>query len=129
MRMKHWAIGAALVLAGFGAGLAVAQNAAPTTMRTPQFANPAVKVWKSLILPGNPLPLHRHDHPRVIIALKGGTMHILEETGPAADKSDIQTWETGKAYWLPANPRTQHQDINIGKEPIEVMVVELQKEW
>ena len=122
------AAAAALLLAGFGAGYAVAQGA-NTTMRTPQFANADVKVWKSLIMPGNPLPLHRHDHPRVIIALKGGTMHILEETGPAADKSDIAVWEAGKAYWLPANPKTQHQDINIGKEPIEVMVVELQKAW
>jgi quercetin dioxygenase-like cupin family protein len=129
MNKTIWAIGAAMALAGFGAGLAVAQGAAPTTMRTPQFANGEVKVWKSLIMPGNPLPLHRHDHPRVIIALKGGTMHILEETGPAADKSDIAVWEAGKAYWLPANPKTQHQDINIGKEPIEVMVVELQKAW
>jgi beta-alanine degradation protein BauB len=122
--MKSVAIGAALVLAGFGGGLVFAQSGAPTA-RTPQFANEEVKVWKSLIAPGNPLPLHRHDHPRVLIALKGGTMNILEETG----KSDIQNWESGKAYWLPANPKTQHQDVNIGKEPIEVMVVELQKAW
>jgi quercetin dioxygenase-like cupin family protein len=125
---KQLAIGAAIAAVGFGAGLAFAQAQAPTG-RTPQFANDEVKVWRSLIQPGNPLPLHRHDHPRIIIALKGGTMHILEETGPAADKSDIQTWETGKAYWLNANPKTQHQDVNIGREPIEVMVVELQKAW
>ncbi|WP_310476724.1 hypothetical protein, partial [Sandarakinorhabdus sp.] len=106
------------------AGLAVAQGATPTG-RTPQFANAEVRVWKSVIAAGNPLPLHRHDHPRVLIALKGGTMDIREETG----QSDIQNWETGKAYWLPANPKTLHQDVNVGKEPIEVMVVELQKAW
>ena len=122
--MKSVAIGAALALAGFGAGLAFAQAGAQTA-RTPQFANDEVKVWKSLIAVGNPLPLHRHDHPRIIIALKGGTMNILEETGHA----DIQKWETGKAYWLPANPKTMHQDVNVGGEPIEVMVVELQKTW
>ena len=121
---KQLAIGTAIALAGFGAGLAFAQAQAPTGRR-PQFANDEVKVWRSLIQPGNPLPLHRHDHPRIIIALKGGTMNILEETGA----SDIQTWESGKAYWLNANPKTQHQDVNIGKEPIEVMVVELQKAW
>ena len=120
--MKSVAIGAALALAGFGAGLAVAQG---VTARTPQFANDEVKVWKSVIAAGNPLPLHRHDHPRIIIALQGGTMNILEETG----QSDIQKWETGKAYWLPANPKTQHQDVNVGGEPIEVIVVELQKAW
>jgi hypothetical protein len=31
-----------------------------------------VKVWKSVVLPNQPLTMHRHDHPRVIIALKGG---------------------------------------------------------
>ena len=122
--MKTAAWSTAIALVSFGAGLAFAQSAAPTG-RTPQFENADVKVWKSVIAPGNPLPLHRHDHPRIIIALKGGTMNILEETGA----SDIQTWETGKAYWLPANPKTQHQDVNIGKAPIEVMVVELQKSW
>lgn len=122
--MKQGAIAAALLLAGFGAGLAVAQVQGQTG-RTPQFANEEVKVWKSVIGVGNPLPLHRHDHPRVLIALKGGTMDIREETG----QSDIQQWETGKAYWLPSNPKTLHQDVNIGKEPIEVMVVELQKAW
>ena len=122
--MKSLAIGAVTALAGFGAGLAFAQ-ANPPTGRTPQFANEEVKVWRSLIAPGNPLPLHRHDHPRVLIALKGGTMNILEETG----KADIQQWETGKAYWLPSNPKTLHQDVNVGNEPIEVMVVELQKAW
>ena len=122
--MKAIAIGAVLTLAGFGAGLAFAQ-ANPPTGRTPQFANDEVKVWRSVIAVGNPLPLHRHDHPRVLIALKGGTMDIREETG----QSDIQNWETGKAYWLPANPKTLHQDVNVGSEPIEVMVVELQKAW
>ena len=122
--MKSAAIASAIALAGFAAGLAFAQ-AGGQTGRTPQFANDEVKVWKSLIAPGNPLPLHRHDHPRIIIALKGGTMNILEETG----QSDIRKWESGKAYWLPANPNTLHQDVNVGSDPIEVMVVELQKAW
>jgi quercetin dioxygenase-like cupin family protein len=122
--MKSVAVGATLALAGFGAGLAFAQVGTQTG-RTPQFANEEVKVWRSVIAVGNPLPLHRHDHPRVLIALKGGTMDISDENG----HSDIQNWETGKAYWLPANPKTLHQDVNVGKEPIEVMVVELQKAW
>jgi quercetin dioxygenase-like cupin family protein len=119
--MKSTVLGLAIALAAFGAGLAVAQGAAPTG-RTPQFENADVKVWRSLVAPGNPLPLHRHEHPRVIIALKGGTMKILEESGAA----DVQEWESGKAYWLPANPPgTRHQDVNVGSAPIEVMVVEL----
>jgi len=52
-------------------------------------------------------------------------MKILEETG----QSEIHEWQTGKAYWLPANaPGTRHQDINVGDKPTEVMVVELENE-
>ena len=95
------------------------------TFRTPQFDNPAVKVWKTLVLPHQPLALHHHDHPRVIIALTGGTMNIVESTGA----TETHHWETGKAYWLPAMPpSTLHSDVNAGDKPIEVMVVELEKE-
>jgi len=105
-------------------GFTVAQTMSATG-REPQFENTDVKVWKSIVLPNDPLPLHRHEHPRVIIALAGGTMKILEESG----KSEIHQWQTGKAYWLPANaPGTRHQDVNIGDKPIEVIVVELQNE-
>jgi hypothetical protein len=108
----------------FGVGFALAEAMAQTG-REPQFENGEVKVWKSLVLPNNPLPLHRHEHPRVIIALVGGTMKILEESG----KSEIHEWQTGRAYWLDANaPGTRHQDINVGDKPIEVMVVELKNE-
>lgn len=96
-----------------------------STQRFPQFENEEVKVWKSVVYPDAPLTMHRHDHPRVIIALKGGTMKIVENTG----RSEDHPWDTGHAYWLPANPpNTQHADVNAGKEPIEVMVVELEKE-
>jgi beta-alanine degradation protein BauB len=96
-----------------------------TTQRYPQFENEIVKVWRSVVYPGAPLTMHRHDHPRVIIALKGGEMKIVEDSG----KSEDHPWETGHAYWLAANPpNTQHADVNAGTEPIEVMVVELEKE-
>ena len=114
--------GLLVLAAGFAAGLAVAETA--QTGREPQFDSDEVKVWKSVILPGSPLPMHRHDHPRVIVALTGGTMKIAEDTGA----SETHDWQTGSAYWLPANPPgTHHQDINVGDKPIVVMVVELQK--
>jgi hypothetical protein len=93
------------------------------TQRIPQFENAHVKVWKSTIVPNAPLPLHRHDHGRVIVALQGGTMKIEDQSGA----SETAIWETGKAYWLPANPpNTMHRDINVGDHPIEVMVVEIE---
>ena len=102
------------------------QAATPTqTGRTPQFENDDVKVWRSLIQPGTPLPLHRHDHPRVIVALRGGTMNIIDADGT----KEVHPWETNHAYWLPAMPPGHtHQDANAGTEPIEVMVIELEHE-
>lgn len=95
------------------------------TQRIPQFENDDVKVWKSVVLPNAPLAMHRHEHPRVIIALAGGTMKIVEQSGP----TETHLWESGKAYWLPANPPgTLHADVNASENPIEVIVVELKKE-
>ena len=94
------------------------------TQRIAQFENEDVKVWKSIILPNAPLAMHRHEHPRVIIALVGGTLKIAEQSGP----TETHLWESGKAYWLPANPTgTLHADVNAGDKPIEVIVVELKK--
>ena len=99
--------------------------AAEQTQRFPQFENESVKVWKSVILPNQPLAMHHHDHPRVIIALTGGVMNLVEQNGP----TERHIWEAGKAYWLPAMPPgAMHSDVNAGDKPIEVMVVELEKE-
>lgn len=94
------------------------------TQRVAQFENDEVKVWKSIIAPNSPLPPHRHDHARVITALVGGTMKIVEQDGAA----EMHVWESGKSYWLPANPPGRlHTDVNDGDAPIEVIVVELKK--
>jgi hypothetical protein len=107
------------------AGVIYSQQSAQQTQRFPQFDNEDVKVWKSVVLPNQPLTMHRHDHPRVIVALRGGTMKIVDQSGA----QEQHVWETGKAYWLPANPPgTKHADVNNGDHPIEVIVVELEKE-
>ena len=126
------------ILLGFIFGIAVsrarviavsahAKDAAPAqqTGRQPQFENDNVRVWKSLILPNSPLALHRHDHGRVIIALHGGTMNIVDSSGT----KDVHIWESGHAYWLPSMPPgAMHSDVNAGTSPIEVMVVELKND-
>jgi quercetin dioxygenase-like cupin family protein len=115
------AVGTIAIL--FAASVVWSSTQSSSTQRVPQFENSHVKVWKSTIVPNAPLPLHRHDHGRVIIALQGGTMKIEDESG----SSEAHIWETGKAYWLPANPpHTRHRDINVGNQPIEVMVVEVE---
>src|SRR5437763_962366 len=81
------------------------------TQRTQLLQNDDVKVWRSLVLPNSPLAMHRHDHGRVIIPLQGGTMNIVDQSGA----KEAHVWESGKAYWLPANPpNTTHADVNAG---------------
>jgi beta-alanine degradation protein BauB len=123
--MKRW-IGISFVLGLLlGVGVVRSQQGTIGTQRIVQFENDDVKVWKSIVVPHAPLTMHRHEHGRVIIALKGGAMKIVEQSGV----SEAHVWETGKAYWLPPNaPGTMHADVNAGDQPIEVMVVELKKD-
>jgi hypothetical protein len=102
------------------------QQSGAMTRREPQFENGEVRVWKSIIMPNQPLTLHRHDHGRTIVALKGGTLDVVDAKGATTTR---MTWETGKAYWLDADPPgTQHGDMNKGTAPIEVIVVELKND-
>jgi hypothetical protein len=114
-----------MVSAMFLGGFVAVRSEQAVTQRFPQFENEDVKVWKTVVLPHQPLTLHHHDHPRVLVALKGGTMNMADSSGAV----ETHVWETGKAYWLPAmTPGAMHTDANAGESPIEVMVVELQKE-
>ena len=111
----------------FSAGVAVGalQQQALQTRREPQFENEHVRVWKSIILPNQPLAVHRHEHGRTIVALKGGTLDVVDAQGKTMKK---MTWETGKAYWLDVDPPgEQHGDMNRGTAPMEVIVVEMRK--
>lgn len=86
-----------------------------------QFENDKVKVWKTTIPPNDNLKMHRHDNARVIVGLKGGKLHRIEQTG---QRSDL-VFETGKAYWLEKDPIGQlHGDVNVSPEVVEVMVIE-----
>ncbi len=92
------------------------------THRVLQFENEYVKVWKTVIMPHQPLKLHRHDCARVIVGLKGGILTKIEET----KETSLLNFETGMAYWLAEDPpNTLHGDVNESDEPIEVMVIEL----
>jgi hypothetical protein len=126
MRSK-WLAGGALAVVftvGVAAGT-VLQQQASGTRREPQFENEHVRVWKSIIMPNQPLTLHRHEHGRTIVALKGGTLDVVDPKGQTKTK---MTWESGRAYWLGVDPSgEQHGDLNKGKDPIEVIVVEMRK--
>ncbi len=124
MKIKVMA-GVMVVGAVFAAGVAVGQQTS-ASRREPQFENSEVRVWKSIIMPNQPLALHRHDHGRTIVTLKGGTLDVVDVKGATVEKMN---WETGKAYWLDADKAgTQHGDLNKGKESMEVIVVELKND-
>ncbi len=94
------------------------------TRREPQFENDHVKVWKSIILPNQPLRLHRHENGRALIAPTDGDLKVVNEAGETVDTYE---WKAGKAYWLDKDPpEVLHGDLNEGPGTIEVIVVELQ---
>ncbi len=82
MTMKT--IGAVAIIGSvFAAGVAVGQQS--TSRREPQFENSEVQVWKSIVSPGTPLGLHRHDHGRALISLNGGVLNVVDEKGKVLD--------------------------------------------
>jgi beta-alanine degradation protein BauB len=116
---------AALVSAIVLASLGTLTSQTSQSQRIQQFENADVKVWKTTVLPNAPLAMHTHEHARVIVALSGGTMKIVYEDG----QSEVEHWETGKAYWLSAEEgKRRHADANIGDQPIEVVVVEVKNQ-
>lgn len=121
-----WRWSAALVFVlSFASGAGSSPQQGTQTRREPQFENAHVRVWKSVILPNQPLALHRHDFGRTIVALRGGTLDVVDGSGKTVKQ---MTWETGKAYWLDADPPgEQHGDLNRGATPIEVMVIEMRR--
>jgi quercetin dioxygenase-like cupin family protein len=110
-----------------GAGAMWAQQQTQsTTRREPQFENEHVRVWKSIIMPKQPLTQHRHEHGRALIALTNGQLHVVDKDGKVVNTYD---WKKGKAYWLDADPPGQtHADRNDTSRPIEVIVVELKND-
>ena len=120
MKFSKWQALVGLVLS-FAAGAAMSREQT-TTQRIPFFENDQAKVWKTTILPNQPLAMHRHENARVIVALRGGTLNVVHQAGG----TETYDWESGKAYWLTADPPGQlHADVNPGHDPIEVVVIEL----
>ena len=123
--MRHRVFGVLVLLIAAGVqSIGHTQQQATGTQRIQQFENDSVKVWKSVIVPNGPLTLHRHDHGRTIVALVGGDLKIVKESG----QTTVAHWETGRAYWLPPDPPGElHKDVNDTTKTIEVMVVEMKK--
>lgn len=120
--MKKYLLKNLLILAALICMGSLPASAQTASYRVPMFENDEVKVWKTVIVPKSPLSMHRHEHGRTIVVLKGGTLTIVQDTG---EKRTVD-WKTGEAYWLDADPpgNKQHADVNETNETIEVMVIE-----
>ncbi len=89
-----------------------------------QFENDQVCVSKVVVEGKEEIGLHRDALPRVVIALKGGTITRLESNG---EKVDVH-FPKGKAIYLLADLENElHKGVNNSDEPIEVITIQLKK--
>ena len=102
------------------AHIAYAQSATRIT----EFSNNKVNVWKTVIYPksNHVLSMHRHEYDRVLVALSNGLLKITN------DKGDVHYLKLKKnrTYFLKKDvPDELHQDENMTKHPMTVLVIEL----
>lgn len=108
--------------AGQGIEFAESGKKELSTSRQLEFENEYVRVWKTTILPQQPIKMHRHECARVIYGIEGGSLARIEENGQEKEL----VFDTGKAYWYEADPKDElHGDINRSDKPIVVLVVEV----
>ena len=97
-----------------GAGVMWAQQQGGSR-REPQFENSEMKVWKSIVMPKQPLTLHRHEHGRALVALTNGQLNVVDKDGKRLDQYKLTK---GTAIWLGVDPPGQmHADVNDGTQP------------
>jgi hypothetical protein len=125
MRVRRSTVAACLACFVAGAGAMWAQQQV-VSRREPQFENKDMKVWKSIVMPKQPLTLHRHEHGRALVALTDGLLNVVDKDGKRLDSYKLTK---GTAMWLGVDPPGQmHADVNPGTKPVEVIVVELKND-
>jgi hypothetical protein len=127
MRVARTTVVASLLSFTAGAGAMWAQQQAqPASRREPQFENDQLKVWKSIVMPNQPLTFHRHDHGRAIVGLTDGRLDMVGRDGKVLDSYALKK---GTAIWRGVDPAgREHADVNPSSKPIEVIVVELKND-
>ncbi len=116
IKMKKW-LGFLAIFVSLGVS-------AKETTRVPEFSNDKARVWKTVIYPSSKqkLSMHRHEFDRVVVALSNGTLKITNKQG----KTHYMKLKKNHAYYLEKDPPSElHNDVNVGKHPITVMVIEL----
>jgi beta-alanine degradation protein BauB len=120
--LRTIAVAAFAFAAGAGAMWAQQQQ----SLREPQFENSELTVWKTTVLPKQPLALHRHDHGRALVALTDGVLQVTDKDNKVLDTYNLKA---GTAMWLGKDPPGQlHADVNPGDKPVQVIVVQLKND-
>ncbi|MFC3909390.1 hypothetical protein ACFORL_09935 [Legionella dresdenensis] len=94
------------------------------TMREIYIENKTTKVWKTVICPGQKLPFHTHQYARVVIPEQDGILQVIYRSGK---KEMLKLEKKTPIYLSKEQGKYSHQDLNIGKKPLEVTVIELRK--
>lgn len=91
-----------------------------------QFENEKVLVLKVMLKAHEEVGLHRDELPRVVVAMKGGTITRIEEDGSMKDID----FPKGEAVFLEADPPGQlHRGVNMTCKPMELIIVQLKSNY
>jgi hypothetical protein len=101
-------------------------SSACQTQRSAFFENENVKVWSTTLCQDDNLGFHLHKNPRVIIPDTNGTLGVLykdEHLHPLV----IQLTKNTPVYLDKNEGISDHQDFNLGSQPLTLTVIELKK--
>lgn len=85
------------------------------------FENDRVRVWHILLEPGEGQPLHRHEHPYLVVAVQGAKNLIQTVDGTRIDADEA----TGGVVFR--EPGAVHMLTNVGDTTYLARLVELKK--
>ena len=92
------------------------------THRVVYYNNTNTKVWATTICPEQFLPYHTHQTARVLIPQQNGLLAVVYKSGG----HKYIKLKKNVPLLLPRSEGIKpHRDINIGKQPINVIVVEI----
>lgn len=95
-----------------------------TTKRESFFEKKDVKAWATEICPHERLPFHTHAYARVLIAKNDGTLKVVYKNA-SIPSITIRLHKNKPVYLDASEGHYPHQDINIGKKPLGLTVIEL----
>ncbi|RAP38532.1 MULTISPECIES: hypothetical protein [Legionella] len=94
------------------------------TSRENYFENEDAKAWITTLCPEDILAYHSHQFPRVIVPQEDGSLQVVYRSG---EKRIIQLKKSIPLFLDTAQGQELHQDINIGKTALHILVIELRK--